>query len=75
LGKSYKPSPCAQRLGKSQIIKDSINLSQILLEDAKIAVVPGLAFGKDHYLRLSYATSMENITKGMDRLEKFVKKL
>lgn len=65
LGKSYK----------NQIIRDSINLSRILLEEVKIAVVPGSAFGKDNYLRLSYATSMENITKGMDRLKEFVKKL
>ncbi|MFH1957845.1 MAG: pyridoxal phosphate-dependent aminotransferase [bacterium] len=64
--------------GKSytgQKIKDSVSLSQILLGNAKIAVVPGAAFGADNYLRLSYATSMENIIKGMDRLEEFAKNL
>lgn len=75
LGKSYKPSPCTQRLSKGKIIEDSISLAEALLEEVKITVVPGSAFGKDSYLRLSYATSMENITKGMDRLEEFVKKL
>lgn len=65
LGKSYK----------SQVIKDSISLAQILLEEVKIAVVPGSVFGEDNHLRFSYATSMENITKGMDRLKEFIKKL
>jgi len=58
---------------KEKEIKDSVSLSQILLDNAKIAVVPGAAFGADGYLRLSYALSMENITKGMNRLEEFVK--
>lgn len=57
---------------KGKIIKDSVSLSQILLEEAKIAVVPGSAFGADNYLRLSYATSMANITKGMDRLQRWI---
>jgi aspartate aminotransferase len=43
-----------------------------LLEQEKVAAVPGIAFGADDYLRISYATSMANIEKGLDRLEKFV---
>jgi aspartate aminotransferase len=35
--------------------------------------VPGTAFGAADYIRLSYATSMENIEKGLDRIEKFVR--
>src|SRR5258706_14933523 len=46
-----------------------------LLEEEKVAAVPGIAFGADHYLRISYATSMANIEKGLDRLEKFAKGL
>jgi len=46
-----------------------------LLEQEKVAAVPGIAFGADDYIRISYATSMANIEKGLDRLEKFVKKL
>jgi len=42
-----------------------------LLEQQKVAAVPGIAFGADDYLRISYATSMANIEKGLDRLEKF----
>ncbi len=42
-----------------------------LLEQEKVAAVPGIAFGADDYIRLSYATSMANIEKGLDRLERF----
>jgi aspartate aminotransferase len=46
-----------------------------LLEEEKVAAVPGVAFGADEYIRLSYATSMANIEKGLDRLEKFAGRL
>jgi aspartate aminotransferase len=53
-------------------IKNSVDFTQFLLEEAKVAVVPGVEFGADNYVRISYATSMENIKKGMDRIEKAV---
>jgi len=46
-----------------------------LLETEKVAAVPGIAFGADDYIRLSYATSMANIEKGMERIERFCKTL
>jgi len=46
-----------------------------LLEQQKVAAVPGIAFGADDYFRLSYATGMDNLEKGLDRLEKFAKTL
>jgi len=46
-----------------------------LLDEEKVAAVPGIAFGADDYIRLSYATSMTNIEKGLDRLERFVRRL
>ncbi len=46
-----------------------------LLEQEKVAAVPGIAFGADEYMRISYATSMANIEKGLARLENFVKGL
>lgn len=53
---------------------DSMKLAERLLEEAKVTVVPGKAFGSDRHIRLSFATSMENIREGMDRIEKwFVK--
>jgi aspartate aminotransferase len=46
-----------------------------LLEAQKVAAVPGIAFGADDYLRISYATSMANIEKGLDRIDQFVRSL
>src|SRR5438477_2833245 len=46
-----------------------------LLDQEKVAAVPGIAFGADDYLRISYATSMANIEKGLERLEKFARGL
>ena len=46
-----------------------------LLEQEKVAAVPGIAFGADDYLRISYATSMANIEKGLDRIDRFAKGL
>lgn len=49
----------------------SMELAGRLLEEAKVAVVPGKAFGSDEHIRLSFATSMDNIREGMDRIEKW----
>jgi aspartate aminotransferase len=46
-----------------------------LLEAQKVAAVPGIAFGADDYIRLSYATSMANLEKGLDRIDKFCRTL
>ncbi len=46
-----------------------------LLEQEKVAAVPGIAFGADDYLRISYATSLANIEKGLDRLDRFARSL
>ena len=46
-----------------------------LLDEQKVAAVPGIAFGSDAHMRLSYACSMENIQKGLDRIEAFCKSL
>lgn len=52
----------------------SMEFSSRLLDEALVAVVPGIAFGSDNHIRLSYAASMQEIAKGMDRMEKWVKK-
>ena len=65
-------------MGKSfneKVISDSIILAELLLENARIAVIPGSVFGDTNYIRLSYATSMANIIEGLNRLEDFIKKL
>ncbi len=57
------------------VIDGSYAFTEALLENANVAVVPGVAFGCDEYVRLSYATSRENIQKGLDRIAEFVKGL
>ncbi|MDY6792823.1 MAG: pyridoxal phosphate-dependent aminotransferase [Thermodesulfobacteriota bacterium] len=56
------------------ISNDSYKLAFDILEKAHVGVTPGIDFGKngEGYLRFSYANSMENITEGMDRLEKYL---
>ena len=56
-------------------IDSSDTFAALLLEQAQVAVVPGTGFGAPEYVRLSYALSMENIVKGMDRIEHFTKNL
>jgi aspartate aminotransferase len=46
-----------------------------LLEEEKVAAVPGIAFGADDYIRISYATSMANLEKGLERIGKFAGRL
>ncbi|MDI9400605.1 MAG: pyridoxal phosphate-dependent aminotransferase [Limisphaerales bacterium] len=53
----------------------SVDFATRLLEEEKVAVVPGIAFGSDDHMRISYATSMEQIEKGMERMERFCKRL
>jgi len=52
-------------------IKDSLSLCSAALEKKAVAIVPGIAFGADDYVRFSYATSIENIKEGMKRLKEF----
>ena len=56
-------------------ITDSMTLAAQLLEHADVAVVPGKAFCTEGYCRMSYATSMESIDRGIDRIERFVASL
>ncbi len=56
-------------------INNSSDFAAYLLEEAKVALVSGDAFGADQYIRLSYATSMENIQKGLDRIEAAIARL
>ena len=65
-------------LGKKmagKVIEDSFSFAEELLDEKKVAVVPGVAFGADNYIRLSYANSLENIKEGLNRIEKFIKEL
>ena len=55
---------------KGKKIEDSIQLANFLLEEGKVALVPGIAFGADRNLRLSFAASMDTIKQGIDRITK-----
>lgn len=55
-------------------VSNSVEFADKLLDAEKVAVVPGAGFGLGSYVRLSYATSMEEIKKGLDRIENFLKK-
>jgi len=75
LGAFYVFMDISETFGKKchdRTINNSTDFADILLENFKVAVVPGIAFGADDYVRLSYATSMNNIEKGLDRIEQFV---
>ena len=54
---------------KGRKISNSTELSEYLLDQAKVAVMPGAPFGDDKYIRLSFATSEENIEKGLTRMK------
>jgi aspartate aminotransferase len=55
-----------------KLINNSLSFSEALLEEAKVGVVPGAEFGAEGYIRLSYATSRENIKKGLERIREFI---
>jgi len=59
----------------SRAIKSSLDLAEYLLDEAQVAVVPGEAFKIKNHFRLSYATSMENIEQGIERIHQALKKL
>ena len=77
-GAFYVMMNISKLIGKKvngKIINNSLDFAENLLDDSKVAVVPGDAFGVYEYVRLSYATSMENIKIGLDRIHNFVNKI
>ena len=68
-------SACYGKSFNGKAVNSSLDFTGFLLDEAKVAVVPGDSFGADSNVRISFATSMENIVKGMDRIEEAVAKL
>ncbi|MDD3652879.1 MAG: pyridoxal phosphate-dependent aminotransferase [Desulfotomaculaceae bacterium] len=60
---------------KGSVINCATDLATVLLEETQVAVVPGVAFGNDSCLRLSYAVSMDNIREGMDRITTLMERI
>jgi aspartate aminotransferase len=56
-------------------IASASDLTSYLLQEAKVAVVPGEPFGSASHIRLSYATSLDAITRGLDRIDAAIQKL
>lgn len=75
-GAFYVMMNISQLIGKTlygAVIRNADDFASLFLEKGLVAVVPCTGFGAPEYVRWSYATSMENIKEGMDRLEKFLK--
>lgn len=62
-------------IGPDKAFKDDLELANALLDDAKVAVVPGSAFGAPGHMRLSYATSDALIAEGVQRIHNYLKSL
>lgn len=74
-GAFYVMANVSKLFGKTiggEVIKDDMQLAAALLEKAHVAVVPGSAFGASDFVRLSYATSLEQIKEGLNRIDKFI---
>ena len=54
---------------------DSLTFAQRLLDEEYVSLIPGSAFGLDDHVRISFATSINELQKGMDRIEKWMAKL
>ncbi len=74
-GAFYVFPNCKKLLGKKTKLKTDKDFVEKLLEKAEVAVVQGSAFGLDGYFRISYATSMENLKKAMERIKFFCESL
>ena len=74
-GAFYVFPNCKKLLGKKTKLKTDKEFVEKLLEVSEVAVVQGSAFGLDGYFRISYATSMENLQKAMDRIKSFCNSL
>ena len=70
-GAFYVFPSCKKLLGKKTKLKTDKDFVEKLLEKSEVAVVQGSAFGLDGYFRISYATSMENLRKAMERIKSF----
>lgn len=64
-----------EKILKKFKISGSSEFCEKLLDRENVVAIPGIAFGEDNYIRLSYATSMDNIERGLNRISNFIKNL
>jgi len=74
-GAFYVFPNCQKLLGKKTKLKTDKDFVEKLLEESLVAVVQGSAFGLDGYFRISYATSMDNLKKALERIKSFCESL
>ena len=74
-GAFYVFPSCKKLLGKKTKLKTDKDFVEKLLVEAEVAVVQGSAFGLDGYFRISYATSMDNLRKALERIKSFCESL
>lgn len=72
-GAFYVFANVADFFGKE--VKGSMDFCEKLLDDAYVAAIPGVAFGDDRFIRLTYATGTDHIRRGLERMEKFCDKI
>lgn len=67
--------PCVEELIRKATLKNDVEFSEYLLEKAEVAVIPGSLFGTPGHIRISYATSQENLEQAVDHLHLMIKRL
>ena len=60
---------------RGQVLKGSMDVADALLTYKKVAATPGVCFGEDSAIRLSYALSMDDMTEGLEKIAEFFKEL
>ena len=74
-GAFYLYVSCKGFIGKKNEILNDVDFADFLLQNARVAVVPGAAFGKSPYFRISYATSLEEVKQACEQIESSLKKI
>jgi aspartate aminotransferase len=75
VGNLLGKKPCRGMACHAPTIATCMQLADYLLDKARVAVVPGDGFGADDNIRISYATSMQNLQNGLDRIETALKEI
>ena len=68
VGAFYSFPDFSQAINKLDGVSDDLEFGEFLINQARIALIPGSAFGAPNYMRLSFATSMDNLKRAMERL-------
>ncbi len=71
-GAFYSFPDMSQAIDATGVVEDDVQFAEYLLNEAEVALVPGSAFGKAGYMRLSFATSLDNLREALDRLTRLL---